>query len=107
MRRKLISPKVLEPIVSEASALFTTKDISEDDRVRGASPELANHRNYHAFVGGALSDHHEKLGITKARTKGGAGCSGEKTGAPRDRIASSEDSTPGDNEDSSPRRDPR
>ena len=60
-------------VVSGASSLFTTKDISEDERVRGAHPELTAHRNYHAFVGGALSDNHATLGIVKMRTKGERG----------------------------------
>ena len=80
MSRKSIAPEILNSVVSEASPLFTTKDISEDERVRSAYPELATHRNYHAFVGGALSDHHVELGIAKVRTKARRGMQWQKKG---------------------------
>ncbi len=63
MSRKSVQPDVLKQVVADANALFTTRDISEDQRVRLAHPDLVDHRNYHAFVGGALSDHHVDLGI--------------------------------------------
>lgn len=87
MSRKSIEPGALKPVVSEAAPLFTTKDISEDERVRSAYPELAAHRNYHAFVGGALSDHHLALGIEKIRPKGNVACSGGRRGAGQYEIA--------------------
>lgn len=68
MSRKLIQVAVLKPVVSEAPTSFTTKDISEDERVRRAYRDLVHHRNYHAFIGGALSDHHSELGIRKDRS---------------------------------------
>ncbi len=68
MSRKLIQSTVLMPVVEQAPVVFTTKDISEDRRIRDAYPELVGHRNYHAFVGGALSDNHANLGIRKERT---------------------------------------
>ncbi len=77
MSRKSIAPEILKPVVSEASLLFATKDISED-RVRNAYPELATHRNYHAFVGGALNDHHLELRIAKVRTKARRGMQWQK-----------------------------
>lgn len=80
MSRKSIDPGVLKPVVSQAPPLFTTKDISEDERVRSAYPELAAHRNYHAFVGGALSDHHLELGIEKVRTKARRGMQWRRNG---------------------------
>jgi hypothetical protein len=80
MSRKSIEPGVLKPVVSEAAPLFTTKDISDDERVRSAYPELAAHRNYCAFVGGALSDHHLELGIEKVRPKGERGMQWRKKG---------------------------
>ena len=74
MSRKSIAPEILNSVVSEASPL------SEDERVRSAYPELATHRNYHAFVGGALSDHHVELGIAKVRTKARRGMQWQKKG---------------------------
>ena len=73
MSRKSIRGDVLQQVVSDLAALFTTKDVSEDKRVRSAHPELTAHRNYHAFVGGALSDHHSILAIAKTRTTGRRG----------------------------------
>lgn len=51
MSYKSIHPKVLKLIVAGAPVLLTTKDISEDPRVRRAYLELVGRRNYHAFVG--------------------------------------------------------
>jgi hypothetical protein len=67
MSRKSIRLGVLKQVVADASPLFTTKDISEDERVRRAHSDLVVHRNYHAFVGGALSDHRVALGIIEVQ----------------------------------------
>jgi hypothetical protein len=67
MSRRAIRFAVLKQVVADANLLFTTKDISEDERVRRAHSELVNHRNYHAFVGGALSDHRVALGIVEVQ----------------------------------------
>lgn len=67
MSRKSIRLDVLMRVVADANLLFTTKDISEDERVRCTHLEVVDHRNYHAFVGGALSDHRVALGIIEVR----------------------------------------
>jgi hypothetical protein len=67
MSRKSIRLDILKQVIADASPLFATKDVSEDERVRRAHPALAAHRNYHAFVGGALSDHHVALNIIEVR----------------------------------------
>lgn len=67
MSRESIRLDALRMVVEDAERLFTTKDISEDERIRNAHPELVNHRNYHAFVGGALSDNHVTLGIVEVK----------------------------------------
>jgi hypothetical protein len=63
MSRKAISVRVLKQVVKDIGDIFTTKDVSEDARVRNAHRKLAKHSHYHAFVGGALSDHRQELGI--------------------------------------------
>jgi len=54
--------------------VFTTKDVSEDPRMLTAHRNLTDHSHYHAFVGGALSDHRARLGIDEIqkRTKRGS-----------------------------------
>ena len=80
MSHKSIQSHVLKPVVAGAPALFRTKDISEDPRVRRAYSELVNHRNYHAFVGRALSIHHVELGIEKDRDRPPRGMQWKKNG---------------------------
>ena len=63
MSRKAISVRVLKRVVKDIGDVFTTKDVSEDPRVMNAHRKLVKHSHYHAFVGGALSDHRDKLGI--------------------------------------------
>ena len=67
MSRKSIRVDVLKRVVADASQQFATKDISEDKRMRAAHPELVSHSHYHAFVGGALSDHHVQLNIVEVQ----------------------------------------
>lgn len=67
MSRKSIRLDILKNTVAVAEPVFTTKDVSENDGVRLAHPELVGHRNYHAFVGGALSDHRVALGIIEVQ----------------------------------------
>lgn len=84
MSRKSIRLDVLKQVVADASQVFATKDISEDERMRRAHANLVNHSHFHAFVGGALSDHHVVLDIveTQKGTRRGsrwAKQSGERT----------------------------
>jgi hypothetical protein len=67
MSRKSIRLDVLKQVVAEASRHFATRDVSEDERMKAAHPELVSHSHYHAFVGGALSDHHVLLNIVEVQ----------------------------------------
>lgn len=73
MSRLKISLFVLKQVVDDLGPVFYTKDVSEDLRMTSAHADLADRRNYHSFVGGALSDHDSELGIRKSgnRTKRG------------------------------------
>lgn len=80
MSRKQIQFGVLRQVVTDQPRAFTTKDVSEDERMRRAHPEFTNHTHYHAFVGGVLSDHHETLGIVEVRKATSRGSRWEKQG---------------------------
>ena len=67
MSRKSIRVDILKQVAEDADHQFATKDISEDERMRTAHPELVSHSHYHAFVGGALSDHHVMLNIVEVQ----------------------------------------
>ena len=81
MSRKLISVQVLKQVVRDMDDVFTTKDVSEDPRVMNAHRRLANHSHYHAFVGGALSDHRRELGIDELQKGTARGSRWGKKGA--------------------------
>jgi len=74
MSRKDVSFHVLKEVVNDLGRVFTTKDVSEDPRMLTAHRHLTDHSHYHAFVGGALSDHRARLGIDEIqkRTKRGS-----------------------------------
>jgi hypothetical protein len=80
--RKLISARVLKVVVKDMGDVFTTKDVSEDPRVMNAHPRLVKHSHYHAFVGGALSDHRRELGIDEFQKRTPRGSRWEKKGSP-------------------------
>ena len=63
MGRKDISLYTLKEVVAGLGQVFTTKDVSEDIRMKQAHLNLKDHKHYHAFVGGALSDHRAQLEI--------------------------------------------
>ena len=63
MGRNDISLYTLREVVNSLGQTFTTKDVSEDIRMKQAHPNLKDHTHYHAFVGGALSDHRSELKI--------------------------------------------
>jgi hypothetical protein len=63
MSRKAIRSDILRLVLADLGPVFATKDVSENERVRKAHRTLVSHRNYHAFVGGGLSDNHVALGI--------------------------------------------
>jgi hypothetical protein len=78
MSRKLVRLEALKQVVADANSVFATKDVSEDERVRAAHPDLVSHRNYHAFVGGALSDHRVVLDIVEVRASTSRGSQWQK-----------------------------
>ncbi len=82
MSRKLISVRVLKQVVKDMGDVFTTKDVSEDPRVMNAHRKLAKHSHYHAFVGGALSDHRRELGIDEIQKGTIRGSRWQKKGSP-------------------------
>lgn len=80
MSRKSIQVDVLKKVVEDAKHQFATKDISEDDRMLAAHPELVGHSHYHAFVGGALSDRHVTLKIIEVQKDTSRGSRWQKQG---------------------------
>ena len=67
MSRKSILLYALREVVADLGQVFTTKDVSEDIRMKQAHPNLKDHQQYHAFVGGALSDHRAQLEIDEIK----------------------------------------
>lgn len=63
MSRNLVRVEILKQVVAEVGEEFATKDRSENERMLSAHPELVSHSYYHAFIGGALKDHHVALNI--------------------------------------------
>ncbi len=79
MSRLKISLYVLKQVVDDLGPVFYTKDVSEEPRMTSAHADLADRRNYHSFVGGALSDHDSELGIRKSGNRTKRGVKWEKT----------------------------
>jgi hypothetical protein len=67
MSRKIILLHVLKEVVADLGEVFTTKDVSEDIRMKQAHLNLVDHQQYHGFVGGALSDHRAQLEIDEIK----------------------------------------
>ena len=80
MSRKSIRVDVLKQVVADQGPVFTTKDVSEDERMLRAHPELVDHSHYHAFAGGALSDHSSILGIINLHDSSSRGARWQKQG---------------------------
>lgn len=62
-----ISLYTLKEVVASLGHGFSTKDVSEDIRMKQAHPNLKDQRNYHAFVGRALSEHRAQLEIDEVQ----------------------------------------
>jgi hypothetical protein len=75
---KLIRVDVLEQALARRSESFATRDVSEDEQVMEAHRLLTSHRNYHAFVGRALSKQRGHLGIVEVRGSTARGSSWQK-----------------------------
>jgi hypothetical protein len=67
MSRKAISLYALKEVVADLGKVFTTKDVSEDTRMKQAHLNIVDHKQYHGFVGGALSDHRAQLEIDEIK----------------------------------------
>ena len=65
---------------------FVTKDVSEDERMLLAHPELVSNIQYHGFVGRALSDNRTVLGIAEVRKRTSRGSLWEKQGRGEHRV---------------------
>ena len=67
MSYKSIRFDVLRLVVADMDRRFVTKDVSEDERMRQAHPELVSNIQYHVFVGRALSYNRTVLGIEEVQ----------------------------------------
>ncbi|NLJ39668.1 MAG: hypothetical protein GX432_13050 [Candidatus Atribacteria bacterium] len=67
MGRQDIQFNVLKKVVDDLGPVFTTRDVSEDSRMKIAHFDLVDSTQYHAFVGGALSDNRVELGIEEIK----------------------------------------
>src|SRR5438105_2467587 len=63
MSRGRVNIPSLREAIAQMPGIFHTKDVSSLQTVRSANSSLTGSRNYHAFVGGALSDNAGALGI--------------------------------------------
>ena len=84
MSRNDVSVHVIKEVIADLGRVFTTKDVSEDPRMLTAHRHLTDHSHYHAFVGGALSDHRAELDIEEIRKKTPRGSVWRKTPSPID-----------------------
>ncbi|MGI6741656.1 MAG: hypothetical protein ACOX7C_09355 [Brevefilum sp.] len=82
MSRKMISVQAISEVIKDLGDTFTTKDVSEDLRMREVHRQLTRHSHYHAFVGGALSDHRAELDIKEIQKKTSRGSIWQKNRIP-------------------------
>jgi hypothetical protein len=67
MGRTDIKVRILREVIADLGQEFATKDVSEDERMIKAHPFDYRHSHYHAFVGGAISDHRGTLSVKEVR----------------------------------------
>lgn len=67
MGRTDIKVKVLREVIADLGQEFSTKDVSEDERMIREHPFDVRHSQYHAFVGGAISDYRGSLNVKEVR----------------------------------------
>jgi len=89
MSRKAISLYALIEVVADLGQVFTTKDVSEDFRMKQAHLNLVDHQQYHGFVGGALSDHRAQLEIDEIKKHTPRGSRWKKIGIPLEIVTES------------------
>ena len=63
MGKNDISWYTLKEVIAGLGQVFTSKDVSEDIRMKQAHLDLVDDPQYHSFVGGALSIHRAQLEI--------------------------------------------
>ncbi len=80
MSRKNIDFFTLIEVVNDLGEIFTTKDVSEDLRIKRANQKYVYHSHYHALVGGALSDHRAELNIIEIQKGTARGSRWKKAG---------------------------
>ena len=61
--------RVLRGVIADLGNEFSTKDVSEDQRMIKAHPFDVRHSHYHAFVGGAISDNRGVLNVKEVRKR--------------------------------------
>jgi len=91
MSQKQIQLAVLKQAVANQGRDFATKDVSESKQMKDAHPDLVSHSHYHSFVGAALSQHHDILGIIEVRKGTSRGSRWEKNGLASPSIAATVD----------------
>ena len=64
---KQVDIRVARAVVAECGDSFVTKDVSQDERMLASHASLCLHSHYHAFVGRALSEHRNELGVEELR----------------------------------------
>ena len=69
MGRSDIKVRVLREVIADLGNEFSTKDVSEDQRMIKAHPFDVRHSHYHAFVGGAISDNRGVLNVKEVRKR--------------------------------------
>lgn len=89
MSRKHIRIEDLKPVVAKLGTSFLTTDVAADENLRAKYPELIAGSTYSSSIGGALSEHHVSLAITKVHGKNPRGMLWRKQEQPAT-VASSE-----------------
>jgi len=69
---KQVNIRIAKKVISGLGDQFSTRDVSEDQRMLDAHPSLRLHSHYHAFVGTALSVNRGTLGINNEEGRSGA-----------------------------------
>jgi hypothetical protein len=66
---KQVDLAVVRAVIAGLGDRFATRDVSEAAPMLAAHPGLRAHRNYHAFVGRALSEHRVALGLNEVKKR--------------------------------------
>jgi hypothetical protein len=88
MSRQDVRVDDLKPIVAKMGPSFQTMDVADDEHLRAKYPELITRGTYNSSIGGALSDNHVALAITKVRDKKPRGMIWQKQERPAASVSS-------------------